>query len=169
MAKATRKNITKPSPKSASPKRSEIIKQSVIYLQSVAAFNAGFDADHGNCDIAGADGQLGNAALDAADRALHKLTKFGKLSAPEMKAKAAVFRAMMTFESGNILKEDRRDFLATFAIEVEYYFRDEKHSVAGSPAIKFDSPHQTKARRSRRLAQSTKAAGETRRLFLAST
>ena len=129
MAKANPKHTTKPSPKSASPKRSEIIKQSVIYLQSVAAFEAGLDADHGNFEIAGAGGHLGDALMTAADNALHKLAKFDRLSSvPELKAKAAVFRAMMKFEPGD-LEGNHRDFLAAFAIELEQFFREAAKSI----------------------------------------
>jgi hypothetical protein len=124
-ASAPQRTASKTSPKSASPKRSETIRQAVLYLQSIAAFNAGFDADHGNFEIAGAGGQLGNALMTAADSALHKLAKLGsKLSAPEMKAKAAVFRAMLQFESANLLERTHRDFLAAFAIELEQHFRE---------------------------------------------
>jgi hypothetical protein len=129
MAKANPKHTTKPSPKSGAPKRSEVVKQSVIYLQSIAAFHAGFDADHGNFEIAGAGSQLGDTLMTTADSALTKLTKLGKLSVPELKAKAAVFRAMMKFESDNLIEKVPRDFLATFAIEIEQYFREAAREI----------------------------------------
>jgi hypothetical protein len=137
MTKASRVHSTprktaskKPTSKKATPQHSAITRECVRYLQSVAAFNAGFDADHGNNEIAGAGGPLGNAAMNAADSALRKLAKLGnKLSAPEMKAKAAVFKAMMKFESGNLLEKDNRNFLAAFALDLELYFREAAKSI----------------------------------------
>ena len=66
--------------------------------------------------------------MTAADSALTKLTKLGKLSVPELRAKAAVFRAMMKFERQSHRKVPR-DFLATFAIEIEQYFREAARNI----------------------------------------
>jgi hypothetical protein len=115
--------------KKAAPERSEIIKQSVIYVQSVAAFNAGLNADHGDLKLAGCGGALGDAAFDSAEQAISRLNKISQtrnqpLSATEMKAKAAVCAAMMEFEDGSELNEESRLFVKHFAREAVAYFHD---------------------------------------------
>jgi hypothetical protein len=105
-------------------------RQAIRYLSTIRSrLPRRFDADHGNFEIAGAGGQLGNAAMNAADNALRKLTKVGKLSAPELKAKAAVFRSMIQFEAGNLLEKNHRNFLAAFALEIEQYFREAAKNI----------------------------------------
>jgi hypothetical protein len=110
-------------------RRSEIIKQGVIYVQSVAAFNAGLNADHGDLKLAGCGGALGDAAFDSAEQAISRLNKISQtrnqpLSATEMKAKAAVCAAMMEFEDGSELNEESRLFVKHFAREAVAYFHD---------------------------------------------
>src|SRR5450759_1962850 len=53
---------------------SEIIRQCVIYVQSMAAYQAGFKVEIGNFDHAGTGkGQLGRDYLRTADHALARL------------------------------------------------------------------------------------------------
>ena len=82
----------------ADTKHSEIIKQCVIYVQLLAAYDAGFDVDHtGDSEYAGKGRQLGKAR-----RVLSKLIglsphcKAGAvpLNALELHAKAGVLAAM---------------------------------------------------------------------------
>ena len=113
--------------KKAAPERSEIIKQSVIYVQSVAAFNAGLNADHGDLKLAGCGGSLGDMAFDSAEQAISRKNEISQtlnqpLSAIEMKAEAAVCAAMMEFEGGNDLDEESRLFVKHFAREAVAYF-----------------------------------------------
>jgi hypothetical protein len=49
--------------------------------------------------------------------------------AGKRRANSAVFRAMMKFESDNLIEKGHRDFLATFALEVEQYFREAAREI----------------------------------------
>jgi hypothetical protein len=138
MAKATKRNSTrkrttskKPPQKTASSSRSEIIKQSIVYVQSVAAYLAGCRAEGANCELSGADGLLGAGLLKNSYHALEKLIELSQaraaakqtLSVAEMRAKAAVCKEMMDFESGNALESVHEDYIRLFAEEVVIYFK----------------------------------------------
>ena len=134
MAQAKKQRST-PRRRAASKKqqaasKSVIIEQCVIYLQSVAAYSAGCEADGYNCDIAGAGAPLGKEQLEAADRALNKLVGLSAsrssktpLSIPEIRAKAAVCEGMMKFNGPNVLETAHILFLQGFAHEVRVYFK----------------------------------------------
>jgi hypothetical protein len=106
------------------------IEQCVIYLQSVAAYSAGCEADGYDYDIAGAGAPLGKAQLEAANRALSNLVELSAIctgktppSIPEIRAKAAVCEGMMKFDGPNVLETVHIEFLEGFAREVSAYFK----------------------------------------------
>src|SRR5258708_25616533 len=101
MARAKRKN-TAESAKTAD-ERSEIIEQCVVYVQSRAAYEAGFKADHtGQGDYAGAGAKLGKRHLRKAQRGLLRLIALSPtdrpgrppLSKDELFAKARVLQVI---------------------------------------------------------------------------
>ena len=124
MARAKTKSNQK-STKTASSKGSEIVRQSVIYVQAIAAYEAGFDADHSDDGPADASA-LGGAQLKCADNAMHELNRLGaksdKLSVSELNAKAAVLKAMLKNMEGSEFKDCQREFMSTFAREVAGHF-----------------------------------------------
>jgi hypothetical protein len=138
MAKAAKRNSTrerttskKPPLKKASSSRSEIIKQCIVYMQSVTAYGAGCEAEGDNCELAGAGGPLGAGLLKNANRALEKLIELSEaraaakqmLSVAELKAKAVVCKEMMDFESGNVIDGVQAEYIGLFADEVRTYFK----------------------------------------------
>ena len=149
MPKAARKTTTTQATssapkKKAAPQNSAIIMECIKYVQSVAAYVAGFEADHGDFEIAGAGGPLGDAALGNAERALCKLialstTRGGKkvFSVHEIKAMAAACETLMSVDAkGSVLYGVRKDFIESFARATVAYFehaaeiasQEEKHA-----------------------------------------
>src|SRR5947209_3248049 len=129
MARAKRKN-TAESAKTAD-ERSEIIEQCVVYVQSRAAYEAGFKADHtGEGDYAGAGAKLGKRHLRKAQRALLRLITLiisptdrpGRppLSKDELFAKARVLQ-VISMPKGDDPVEGA--YVRFFALEVEDYLR----------------------------------------------
>jgi hypothetical protein len=110
---------SKKAEKVASDRRSKIIALSVRYLQLVAAFEAGFQADPtGNAEFA-TKGRL----TARAGRILLKLAGSAPfpgdmtLSLDELRAKAAVLKQLCIFEEDSELSEAERAFTAVFASE----------------------------------------------------
>ena len=113
------------------PAGSEIIRQCVIYVQSMAAFTAGFEVDpSGNFDHAGSGkGQLGRKHLSHADHALRRLVALSPaclerrrpLTPPELLAKAGVLSAMWAQEGGKTRSCEPFEtaYVRFFAREVE--------------------------------------------------
>jgi hypothetical protein len=131
MAKAKKQTTTTKATsapkKKATPQHSAIIKECVRYLQSVAAYVAGFEADTGEFEIAGAGGPLGDAALVNAERALIALsaTRRGKkvLTVHEIKAMAAACETLMSVDAkGCVLYGVQKDFIESFARATVAYF-----------------------------------------------
>jgi hypothetical protein len=124
------KKKSKPKVKEAKPDGSKIIEQCVIYLQSKAAFKAGFDADTtGDSDFAGCGkGAPGARHFKKADKALRKLVCLSPadrsgaqpLTTDEIKSKATVCR-VMEWEADTELTKDERTYVRFFAREVEDY------------------------------------------------
>jgi hypothetical protein len=118
--------------KKATPQHSAIIRECVRYLQSVAAFEAGLEAETGELEISGAGGPLGKAALDDAEMALAKLvalTSGGKkvkvFSLAEMKAMATACETLITVDaSTSVLNDVQADFVESFARAAAAYFKD---------------------------------------------
>jgi hypothetical protein len=117
----------KPTSKKAAPKDSAIIKECVKYVQSVAAYKAGFDADADDCEIAGAGGVMGKAALESAEAAMFELlASWPKrtVTVHEMKALAAVFETLMMVDAqGSVLTDMQREFVEFFARAANEYFK----------------------------------------------
>jgi hypothetical protein len=116
----------------ATKKRSEIIKNCVIYLQSIAAFKAGFDADDDDLEIAGGyTGSPGREAQDRADRALSNLTRMissanatdKPLSFFEMRSTAVTLGALIKYEAENEISGDALEFIDSFARHLVSYFK----------------------------------------------
>ena len=108
--------------------RSEIIEQCVIYLQSKAAWLAGFEGDTtwDGLFAGSGKGELGRPHLRKADQAFRKLVGLSPaycvgrspLKFEELKAKAIVCRVME--ESADTdLTQDERCFVRFFVREVE--------------------------------------------------
>ena len=117
------------------PAGSEIIRQCVIYVQSMAAFQAGFKVDPtGYWDHAGAGkGQLGRDHVLAADRALARLLAVSPsfvegrapLNAAELFAKAGVLSVIWSQEGGETRSCEVTEtaYVGFFAREVEDFMR----------------------------------------------
>jgi hypothetical protein len=138
-AKRVRSTPRKTAPKKQSskkptpPERSAIIKQCIIYFQSMAAYNAGFEADPtADSDVAGAgDGTLGGIALRKAERALLKLASISAApSIVEIKAKINVLEGIFQFERGNNLPDEAGEYIKHFAAELREYFKNVPSDVA---------------------------------------
>ena len=123
MAKAKRKNIT---PTSTAPEHSPVIRECVIYAQSIAAYNAGIDTDAtGNLDFGGAgSGQLGKACVDRASAALRKLNALKANGTPELTSKARV-AAMILVRAEGSLEPDEDAFLRALVSEVASHLSSE--------------------------------------------
>ena len=125
--------MKKTSPKKAEPKPagSETIRQSVIYVQAMAAYKAGFTADiTGNWDHCGSDNdKLGGKHLSEAGHALRRLIAISPacvhgrapLTPAELFAKASVLTVILDEEGGQTrsLERDETAFVKFFAREVE--------------------------------------------------
>ena len=106
----------------ANPERSKIIEQCVIYVQSIAAYDAGFAVDHtGDSDYAGKGGQMRNAK-----RAMSKLIALSShlkggatpLTAIELHAKAGVLAAMYGLRKDEQPDPIEQTYIRFFAGEV---------------------------------------------------
>jgi hypothetical protein len=113
-----------------SPKRSEIIEQ-LIYVQQVAAYDAGFGVDHtGDSDYV----EIGNH-LKKANRALFKLitlSPHAKAGAPpltglELHAKAGIIAALYGLRKDMEPNKDELAYIRLFAAEVSDFFRSNRH------------------------------------------
>ena len=124
----TSAKIPKAEPK---PAGSETIRQSVIYVQAMAAYKAGFTADiTGNWDHCGSGGdQLGGKHLREAGHALRRLIAISPACVPgrapltpaELFAKASVLTVALDQEGGQTrsLEADETAYVRFFAREVE--------------------------------------------------
>jgi hypothetical protein len=109
---------------------SEIIRQSVVYVQALAAHEAGFKADAtGDCEFA-SDGGLSKAG-----RALAKLNALSRETAPpltalEVFAKASSLSEMYGLRKDEELGEDERAYIGHFAKEVVRFLADRCEEVS---------------------------------------
>ena len=115
------------------PSGSEIIRQCVIYAQSIAAYQAGFEMDlTGNFDHAGSGkGQLGRDHLRTADHALARLVALSPafkgrapLNEAELFAKAGVLSVIWSQEGG-----ETRSCEATETAYVRFFAREVEDSM----------------------------------------
>ena len=106
----------------AAPERSKIIEQCVIYVQCLAAYDAGFSVDHtGNSDYAGKGRQISKAR-----RAMAKLIGLSPhcragaepLTALELHAKAGVLAAMYGLRNDEQPDHIEQIYIRFFAGEV---------------------------------------------------
>jgi hypothetical protein len=112
------------------PEGSEIIRQCVIYVQSMAALKAGFAVDTGNFAYAGCGpGELGSKQIRIADKALRQLIALSPafveghppLTREELLAKAGVLAALWEQEGGitRSCEANETAYVRFFAREVE--------------------------------------------------
>jgi hypothetical protein len=106
--------------KEAKPEGSEIIKQAVIYVQQMSAYDAGFSVDlTGDSEYAGKSDEIKKA-----HRAMCKLIGLSPLpggtalSPIELHAKAAVLAAMYGLRKDEEPDETERAYIRFFAREV---------------------------------------------------
>ena len=102
--------------------RSKIIEQCVIYVQQLAAYDAGFKVDHtGESDFASKGGQIRKAR-----RAMLKLIGLSPYLKPgakpilaiELHAKAGVLAAMYGLQNRECPDETEKTYIRFFAAEV---------------------------------------------------
>jgi hypothetical protein len=116
--------------------RSEIIEQCVIYAQSIAAYNAGFNVDRtGDFDYAGCgSNQLGQHHFRNAKRALIKLVVLGRdlptLSRDELFAKARVARLLQDTGAGRNPEKYEAEYVRRFAKDVSQYLQLQEDGAA---------------------------------------
>ena len=112
----------KKSKKAAPSQTSKIIEQCVIYVQQMAAYDAGFNVDHtGDCDYA-----TKGSHFRKARRAMFKLIGLSPhltagappLTSLELHAKAGVLVAMFGLRNGATPDADERAYIRFFAGEV---------------------------------------------------
>jgi len=119
------KSKNKPKAKTTTPPdagRSKIIEQCVIYVQCLAAYDAGFSVDHtGDADYAGKGRQISKAR-----RAMAKLIGLSPhcragtepLTASELHAKAGVLAAMYGLRNHECPDKIEQTYIRFFAVEV---------------------------------------------------
>jgi len=121
-ASKTKREKSKAKAKPSQPDGSKIIEQCVIYVQQLAAYDAGFGVDRtGDADHCGKGGHIRNA-----QRAMckliglspHKTPGAGPLSALELYAKAGVLAAMYGLRKDEEPNEDEAAYIRFFAGEV---------------------------------------------------
>jgi hypothetical protein len=108
--------------KTAEPRRSEIIEQCVIYVQQLAAYDAGFSVDRtGDADHCGKGGQIKQAQramCKLVGLSPHKTPGAPPLTALELYAKAGVLAAMYGLRKDEEPNEDEAAYIRFFAGEV---------------------------------------------------
>jgi hypothetical protein len=116
------KKKSKAKAKEAKPEASEIIKQAVIYVQQIAAYDAGFKVDStDDSDFAGAGRQLRkshNAMCKLIGLSPHKTPGAKPLTPDELFAKAGVLAAMYGLRDSMEPNEDELASIRFFAGEV---------------------------------------------------
>jgi hypothetical protein len=106
----------------------------VIYVQQIAAYDAGFNVDHtGDCDYAGKGGHLKKA-----HRAMFELVALSPdrkpgaqpLTALELYAKAGVLAAMFGLRKHASPDQDERAYIRFFADEVSDFLNANHEEAA---------------------------------------
>jgi hypothetical protein len=118
----------------AAKKQSEVVKQCVIYMQSTAAFEAGFAADDDEFEMAATNpGSPGAEVHDRARKALSSLISLAvpnrEFSFSEMKAMAITLKGILNFERGNVLSGEVQKYVQAFAHLLVIYFRNEAEAL----------------------------------------
>jgi hypothetical protein len=108
--------------KAAVKAQSKIIEQCVIYVQQLAAFNAGFSVDHtGDCDFASKGGRLKKASramCTLISLSPHTSPGAPALTALELRAKASVLSAMNGLQQHHQPDAVEQAYIRIFAREV---------------------------------------------------
>ena len=120
MTKSKRKPAKRPAKKQ--PKKDfALIRECVIYAQSVAAQSAGFAADPtGNNDHASA---LADIYFKRAEAALLKIARTPATTVEGLQAKARIVPVMIDDNEGSIVPEEKA-FFRSFAAEVKEFLAD---------------------------------------------
>ena len=104
------------------PAHSKIIEQCVIYVQQLAAYDAGFEVDHtGDSDYANKGGHFKKARramCELIGLSPHKTPGAGALTALELHAKAGVLAAMYGLRKHEHPDEIEQAYVRFFAGEV---------------------------------------------------
>jgi hypothetical protein len=140
--------------KANAAKRSEIIEQCVIYAQSIAAYQAGFEATD-DFDYAGCDkGQGGRRPFRQADRALLRLIALSAVNAgdrlPTLEELAARTRVLSVIRkhTGDFTHPEtiESSYICLFAGELEDYFKKSIEAAwVESNKANVPTPHQANA------------------------
>jgi hypothetical protein len=104
------------------PNDTRLIKECVIYAQSIAAFHDGFkvDSDGNNCHAAA----LGERHTNRARQALTKITAMPATTPEGLCSKARVMRVVFDDNlDGGCLPEADTQFLKSFAVEVKNFLQ----------------------------------------------
>jgi hypothetical protein len=116
------KDKKKAKQKHAAPDRSKIIEQCVIYVQALAAYDAGFSVDHtGDSHYAGKGREIKKASramLKLIGLSPHCKAGAAPLSALELHAKAGVLAAMYGLRDGDGPDAVEMAYIRFFAGEV---------------------------------------------------
>jgi hypothetical protein len=119
---AVTKNKSKAKAKEVKPEGSKIIEQAVIYVQQMAAYDAGFSADRtGDAEYAGKCGEIkkaNRAICKLIGLSPHKTPGAEPLTPDELFAKAGVLAAMYGLRKDEEPNEDERAYIRFFAGEV---------------------------------------------------
>jgi hypothetical protein len=112
----------KQTPKAPAADRSEIIKQCVIYVQQLAAYDAGFKVDHtDDSDHASKGGQIKKARramLRLIGLSPHQRAGAAPLTSLELHAKAGVLAAMYGLQRSECPDAIEKAYIRFFASEV---------------------------------------------------
>jgi hypothetical protein len=117
----------KPEPAAASgdetvrAKRAEtaLIRECVIYAQSVAAWAGGFDADPDGDSAHAAP--LGKSHFARAEQALAKISRTPAMTAEGLQAKARIVPAIMKAAAGCVMDKEEGAFLSSFGADVKAF------------------------------------------------
>jgi hypothetical protein len=122
-------------------KDTALIRECVIYAQSVAALHEGYTADPGHGDsIAGA---LGEKYNDRIRQALTKITAMPATTPGGLCSKARIVAVVFRDHEGGCLPELEEEFLKSFAVDVKNFLQPicngqvtlQKPPPAISPAV----------------------------------
>ena len=120
------KRKRKPAKRPAEKQDFALIRDCVIYAQSVAAQSAGFAADPtGNNDHASA---LADIYFERAKAALVKIARTQATTAEGLQAKARIASVVVDDSEGSIDAEEQA-FFRSFAVEVKEFLADAVHEA----------------------------------------
>ena len=124
MAKAKAKNTRNRSKKRAATKPASdvaLIRECVIYAQSVAAMHKGFKADPDGSSVQAA--ALGNRYINRAWQALTKIAATPATTPAGLCSKARIVEIVFEDNEGGCGEEDQIAFLKAFGVEVKKFLQ----------------------------------------------